>query len=161
VDTFAEQIEEEITYAEARTVKQLVSAEMSMLGKFEGMMLIVTVVAMAASVLGVTTTMTTSVIERRKEIGLMKSVGAERGKISALFLGEAALIGIMGGIAGFLTGAVLPHYVGLSVFETAISTNIILLPVAIGISVAVAVVACIIPVRRAQAIEPAQVLRGE
>jgi putative ABC transport system permease protein len=161
VDTFAEQIEEEITYAEARTVKQLVSAEMSMLGKFEGMMLIVTVVAMAASVLGVTTTMTTSVIERRKEIGLMKSVGAERGKISALFLGEAALIGIMGGIAGFLTGAVLAHYVGLSVFETAISTNIILLPVAIGISVAVAVVACIIPVRRAQAIEPAQVLRGE
>ncbi len=161
VDTFAEEIEGEIDYVEARTVKQLVSAEMSMLGKFEGMMAMVTLVAMAASVLGVTTTMTTSVIERQKEIGLMKSVGAERRKISALFLSEAAVIGTIGGILGFVAGVFLARSIGLSVFDTAVSTNILLLPVAIGISVAVAVGASILPVRRAQAVEPAVVLRGE
>lgn len=161
VDTFAEEIEGEIDYVEARTVKQLVSAEMSMLGKFEGMMAMVTLVAMAASVLGVTTTMTTSVIERQKEIGLMKSVGAERRKISALFLSEAAVIGTIGGILGFVAGVFLARSIGLSVFDTAVSTNILLLPVAIGISVAVAVAASILPVRRAQAVEPAVVLRGE
>jgi putative ABC transport system permease protein len=161
VDTFAEEIESEIDYVEARTVKQLVSAEMSMLSKFEGMMAMVTMVAMAASVLGVTTTMTTSVIERQKEIGLMKSVGANRRRISALFLSEAAVIGTIGGVIGFIVGVFLARYIGLSVFDTAVSTNIILLPMAIGISVAVAVAASIIPVRRAQAVEPAVVLRGE
>ncbi len=161
VDTFAAEIEAEIDYVEARTVKQLVSAEMSMLSKFEGMMAMVTMVAMAASVLGVTTTMTTSVIERQKEIGLMKSVGANRRRISALFLSEAAVIGTIGGIVGFIVGVFLARYIGLSVFDTAVSTNIILLPMAIGISVAVAVAASILPVRRAQAVEPAVVLRGE
>ncbi len=161
VDTFAAEIESEIDYVEAKTVKQLVSAEMSMLSKFEGMMAMVTLVAMAASVLGVTTTMTTSVIERQKEIGLMKSVGANRRRISVLFLSEAAVIGTIGGLVGFIVGVFLARSIGLSVFDTVVSTNIILLPIAIGISVAVAVAASIIPVRRAQAVEPAVVLRGE
>lgn len=161
VDTFAKEIEGEITYAEARTVKQLVSAEMGMLERFEGMMAMVTVVAMAASVLGVTTTMTTSVIERRKEIGLMKSLGAERRRITALFLTEAAAIGVLGGVLGFVAGVFLARMIGLSVFNTPVSTSVLLLPVAIAISVAVAVVASVPPVRRALRVEPAVVLRGD
>ncbi|NIS12306.1 MAG: FtsX-like permease family protein [Thermoplasmata archaeon] len=161
VNVFAEEIEGEIEYVEARTVKQLVSAEMATLENFEGMMVMVTVVAMAASILGVTTTMTTSVIERRKEIGLMKALGAERMRITALFLVEASVIGVIGGILGFIAGVFLARAIGLSVFETAVATNIILLPIAIGISVAVAVLASIPPVRRALRVEPAIVLRGE
>ncbi len=161
VDTFAREIEGELDYVEARTVKQLVSAEMSMLDRFEGMMTVATVVAMAASLMGVTTTMTTSVIERQKEIGLMKSVGAERRRISTLFLSEAAVIGVMGGMVGFVVGVFLARFIGLSVFDTAVSTSILLLPVALAISVAVAVVASVVPLRRALAVEPAVVLRGE
>ncbi len=161
VDTFAEEIEGVMPTVEARTVKQLVSAEMGILDKFESMMLMVTGVALAASFLGVTTTMTTSVIERRKEIGLMKSVGAEGNRIVALFLSEAAIIGVLGGIAGFVAGAVLAYVIGLSVFDTAISTSLVLLPVVIGMSVGVALAASIMPVRRAVAVEPAIVLRGE
>jgi putative ABC transport system permease protein len=161
VNVFANEIEGEMEYVEARTVKQLVSAEMATLQNFKGMMAMVTVVAMAASILGVTTTMTTSVIERRKEIGLMKALGAERFRITTLFLVESAIIGIIGGIIGFTVGVFLARMIGLSVFETAVATNIILLPVAIGISVAVAVLASIPPVRRALRVEPAIVLRGE
>jgi len=54
---------------------------MSILGKVENMMFLVTLVALLASALGVMTTMTTSVIERRKEIGLLKSIGAENRRI--------------------------------------------------------------------------------
>jgi putative ABC transport system permease protein len=161
VDTFAREIEGELDYVEARTVKQLVSAEMSMLDRFEGMMAVATVVAMSASLLGVTTTMTTSVVERKREIGLMKSVGAERRRISTLFLSEAAIIGAIGGFMGFLVGVFLARFIGLSVFDTAVSTNFILLPVALGISVAVAVTASVAPLRRAMQVEPAVVLRGD
>jgi putative ABC transport system permease protein len=161
VNVFAREIEGEMEYVEARTVKQLVSAEMATLQNFKGMMAMVTVVAMAASTLGVTTTMTTSVIERRKEIGLMKALGAERRRITTLFLVESSIIGVIGGIIGFTVGVFLARMIGLSVFDTAVATNLLLLPVAIAISVAVAVLASIPPVRRALKVEPAIVLRGE
>ncbi len=161
VDTFAEEIEEKITYAEARTVKQLVSAEMNILGKIENMMFLVTIVALLASALGVMTTMTTSVIERQKEIGLMKSVGAENNKIVSLFLSEASIIGIIGGFLGYFIGIVLSQFIGLSVFNTAISPRFEVIPIALGISIGVSLLASILPVRRAVKVEPAIVLRGE
>jgi len=161
VDTFAYEIQGAIPYVDARTVKQLVSAEMNILGKIEDMMFLVTIVALLASALGVMTTMTTSVIERKKEIGLMKSVGAENKKIVALFLGEATIIGIAGGILGYIIGFVLSQFIGMSVFNTTISSRIEVLPIAIGISVGVSLLASILPVRRATKVEPAIVLRGE
>jgi putative ABC transport system permease protein len=161
VDTFAEEIEEKLPYAEARTVKQLVSAEMSILGKIESMMFLVTIVALLASALGVMTTMTTSVIERQKEIGLMKSVGAEDKRIVALFLSEAAIIGSIGGLLGYIVGTVLAQFIGLSVFGTSITPRFEIIPIALGISVGIALLASALPVRRAMKVEPAIVLRGE
>lgn len=161
VETFAEEIEEQIPYTEGRTVKQLVNAEMNILNKIENMMFLVTIIALIASALGVMTTMTTSVIERMKEIGLMKSVGAENKKISFLFLTEAAIIGILGGILGFIIGVILADFIGMSVFSTSINPRMELLPVAIGISLTVALIASILPVRRAVRVEPVIVLRGE
>lgn len=161
VDTFAEEIEEKITYAEARTVNQLVNAEMNILGKIENMMFLVTIVALLASALGVMTTMTTSVIERQKEIGLMKSVGAENKKIVALFFSEAAIIGSIGGVLGFIIGVILAQFIGLSVFNTSISPHYQILPIAVAISIGVSLFASVLPVRRAVKVEPAIVLRGE
>ena len=161
VDTFAGEIEEKIPYADAKTVKQLVSAEMSILGKIENMMFLVTIVALLASALGVMTTMTTSVIERKKEIGLMKSVGAENKRIVLLFLSEAAIIGTIGGILGFVVGSILAQFIGLSVFDTSITLRLEIIPIAIGISIGVSLLASILPVRRAVKVEPAIVLRGE
>lgn len=161
VDTFAQEIEEKIPYAEARTVKQLVSAEMNILGKIENMMFLVTIVALLASALGVMTTMTTSVIERQKEIGLMKSIGAENKKIIALFFSEAAIIGVIGGIVGFIVGVVISQFIGMSVFNMLITPRFEIIPIVLLISVFVALFASVIPVRRAVKVEPAVVLRGE
>jgi putative ABC transport system permease protein len=161
VDTFAAEIMGAMPYTEARTVKQLVSAEMNILGKIEDMMFLVTIVALMASALGVMTTMTTSVIERKKEIGLMKSVGAENNRIISLFFSEAAIIGVAGGIIGYVIGLVLSQFIGISVFNTTIAPRLEVIPIAIGISVGVSLLASMLPVRRAVSIEPAIVLRGE
>jgi len=161
VDTFASEIMRVIPYVEARTVKQLVSAEMNILGKIENMMFLVTVVALFASALGVMMTMTTSVIERRKEIGLMKSIGAQNQKIVTLFLLETTIIGVIGGILGYLIGVVLSQFIGVSVFSTTISPRIEVIPFVLGISIGVSLLASIFPVRKATRVEPAIVLRGE
>ena len=161
VETFAEEIEGNIPYVEARSVKQLVSSEMNILNKIEDMMLLVTIVALLASALGVMTTMTTSVIERQKEIGLMKSIGAEDRRIVSLFLSEAAIIGVMGGVIGYVVGVILAQFIGLSVFDMPIAIRFEVIPVALGVSLGVSLLASAIPVRRAMRVEPAIVLRGE
>ena len=134
---------------------------MNILGKISNMMFLITIVGLLASALGVMTTMTTSVIERRKEIGLMKSVGAENKRIGALFISEATIIGIIGGILGYTVGIILSQIIGLSVFGTSINPRIEILPIAIGISIGVTLLASTLPVRRAVKVEPAIVLRGE
>lgn len=161
VDTFAQEIEEKIPYVEGSTVKQLVSAEMNILGKVENMMFLVTIIALLASALGVMTTMTTSVIERKKEIALMKSVGAENKKIVALFFSEAAIIGAIGGLAGFIIGVIVSQFIGLSVFNTLINPRYEIIPIVLLISIAVALIASLFPIRKAVKVEPAIVLRGE
>jgi putative ABC transport system permease protein len=105
--------------------------------------------------------MTTSVIERKKEIGLMKSVGAENKKIMSLFFSEATIIGIIGGIAGFIIGVILAQIIGISVFNTSITPRLEIIPIVLLMSITVALLASIIPIRRAIRVEPAVVLRGE
>jgi putative ABC transport system permease protein len=161
VDAFVEEIQANIPYVEARSVKQLVSAEINILDKISNMMFLVTIVALIASALGVMTTMITSVIERQKEIGLMKSVGAENKKIISLFLSEATIIGILGGILGYLIGIILSQFIGYSVFSMSITPRYEVIPISIGLSIGVALLASILPVRRAVKVEPAIVLRGE
>jgi putative ABC transport system permease protein len=105
--------------------------------------------------------MTTSVIERRKEIGLMKSIGAQNQKIVTLFLLETIFIGIIGGILGYMIGVILSQFIGISVFSTTISPQVIVIPFVLGISIGVSLLASILPVRKAIKVEPAIVLRGE
>jgi len=161
VETFASEIEEKIPYVEAKTVKQLTSAEMSVLKKIEDMMFLVTVVALFATAMGVSTTMTASVVSRQKEIGLMKSIGAENLRIAALFFSESAILGLIGGVVGFFVGFLLAQILGTSVFGTSISLHLIVLPIVVAISIGVVLVASAFPVRRAVKIEPVIVLRGE
>jgi putative ABC transport system permease protein len=161
VEVIAAEIEAEIPYVQAKSVKQMVKAEMEILGKIEELMLLVAIVALGASALGVMTTMTTSVVERTKEIGMMKAIGAENKKIASLFLFEALLIGLIGGIIGYIAGLGVAQFIGISVFNSSVSPKLEVLPLVLGISIGIAVLASAIPVRRAISIEPAKVLRGE
>jgi len=161
----AEKIGREIEYSipsvQAKSVRQLVNAESDIMMRLESMMGLVTAVALGASTLGVMTTMTTTVVERRKEIGLMKAIGARGREIASLFLVEAALIGLAGGLAGYLAGYVLAQYIGQTVFGSAVTVVPVVIPLTLGISMAVAAGASSVPIKRALGIEPAVVLRGD
>jgi putative ABC transport system permease protein len=161
VADMASEIQGKIPGVQGTTITQLTNAEMSTLDKYQSMMALVTAVALLASTMGIFTTMTANVTERRREIGLMKSIGAENRSIAALFLAEATLTGLIGGIGGFGVGIVLAQFIGLRVFSTTIPLRWEVLAVAIPIAIGVSLLASALPVRRAMAVEPAIVLRGE
>jgi putative ABC transport system permease protein len=109
----------------------------------------------------VATTMMTVVMERRKEIGLKKAIGADNRSIAAEFLGEGFVLGGLGGLIGSVCGFFFAQAVSVNVFGRGISLDWKLCPLTVLVSVAVTIVACLLPVRRATDVEPALVLRGE
>lgn len=161
VETIATEIEAKIDNVEAKTILQMTNTEMNILSTIEMMMTVVSFIALLATLLGVSTTMTTSVLERKSEIGLMMSIGAENIKIASLFLTESLLIGLVGGVLGYLIGIIGAQFVGLIVFNSLVSPQLIVFPIIIGISSIVSFIASIIPIRRALKIEPVIVLRGD
>ena len=161
VSSIVQQIKETFPRADAQPIGQIALAQGNMLAKIKLMVLLVTTIALLASAVGVTTVMTTNVMERRKEIGMIKAVGGENLQVALLFTGEAASIGIVGGIIGFLGGTGLAKVIGASVFTTAISPQLIVFPITVIIALGVALLGSIIPVSRAISTNPVVVLRGE
>jgi len=98
---------------------------------------------------------------RTREVALLRSLGAGRRDVLALFAGEAVVIGLIGGLAGLAIGIVAAQAIGHGVFGTSIALAPIALPVTLGLGVATALLASLLPVRHALSIEPAPVLRGE
>ncbi len=155
------ELEQAIPGSQGKVVKQIADAERNLLDKIRSLMLLVTVAVLLASVISVASTMTSTVLERRKEIGIMKALGAENGKIARLFYAEAVLIGLAGGLAGYLTGLAASQVIGKTVFATFISFRLLVLPVALGAALVVALIASRWPVEQALKIDPIVTLRGE
>jgi len=81
----------------ARTMQQGIN---SMFLIIQGVLGALGAIAMIVAALGITNTMTMSIYERTKEIGIMKAVGASNRQIKRVFLGEASIIGVLGGVIG-------------------------------------------------------------
>lgn len=159
IDSVIAQIKEALPGAEAKPIRQISEAEGAFLIRIELLMLLMAGVALAASALGVMATVTTAVIERRGEMGLMKALGADNGQIALLFLAEASLIGLIGGSVGYLGGLLLARLLSAAVFAAPLSPHAAVLPATLGLGVGVALLGSALPVRQAMAVEPISLLR--
>ena len=160
LSALAEQITESGA-AQARLVKRVTRSDASILGKLQALVLLVTVVVLVLTMISVSTTMTAVVSERRKEIGLRKALGASDNSIRGEFLGEGLFLGLLGGVIGAILGYVFALVVSKNVFGSDLQFNILMVPATILVSMLVSALSCLIPVKRAVAIDPALVLKGE
>jgi len=128
-------------------------------------------VALLVGAVGIANTMFTSVLEKTKEIGIMKAIGARNSDIMSIFLLNAALIGLIGGILGvvfgFLLSGFLPALMGdssgimgrMASAGSVISLSSIFL--ALGMSVFIGVISGVIPAYQASRLKPVDALRYE
>lgn len=122
-------------------------------------------ISIIVGAIGIINTMTTSVLERRKDIGIMKAIGARNRDIFMQFFVESGLMGLAGGIVGVVFGVII-GYIGTDALNnfigstTAPSINIFLIIFTLFGSFAIGSLAGIIPALRAAHQHPVDALRG-
>lgn len=159
VSSVAHQIEEVLAGSQATPVRRVAQAETAILSRVQRLLALVSVAALLGAVLVVLSTMTTTVLERRPEIALLKALGAANLSLSTWFLTEAALLGLLGGALGYVGGLAGARLIARSVFDATVSPQPVLLPLMLGLATATAVVGTLVPLRTLQRTDPALVLR--
>jgi putative ABC transport system permease protein len=159
--SIAFQLAEAIPHAHAEQVRQVSQNEGAVLTRIEGLIFLITLAALFASALAVSAAMATTIFERRAEVGLMKALGAGKLAVASIFFAEAALLALIGGLAGFFVGGLLAHQIGHSIFSSDISIPLVLLPVILAIAVIVTFAGSAAAIRRAVGLDPVFALRGE
>ena len=127
----------------------------------QGSITLISGLAVAAGVFGVSNTMLMAVVERRREIGIMRAIGTGTGQILATFLQESLVLGVVGGSAGILLGIIasniltIPSLIGITI---TLDVPIHLVVEALGIALGTALLGGIYPALRAARLRVANAL---
>ena len=160
VSSIAFQIEEVVNNSSARPVRQIAESEGKILDKTQLLMLLITVLSLISAALGVSNLVSANVMERSREIGLMKALGARNYEVILMILTETLIAGILGGIVGYFIGMGFAQVIGYTVFGSAIANNIIVVPIVGALMVAVILLGSVPAIRTLLSLQPASVLHG-
>ena len=131
----------------------------------QGVLVGIASIALIVGGIGIMNTMYTSVLERTKEIGVMKAVGATNKRILTLFLIESGFLGFFGGVIGVTLGLGISKLVeaiafaqfGESLIKADVSLTLLL--GALFFSFAVGAMSGVLPARQASKLKPVEALR--
>lgn len=155
------QIQEVLPHTHAEQIRRIAQGEGTVLSQISGFMWLVALAALLAAALAVAASMTTAILERRQEIGLMLALGASRLTVATLFFAETCMLALIGGAVGYLLGSLLAERVGRQVFGSAIAFNPVLLPATLLLAVIVSLAGSAPSVWRAMRMEPSAILRED
>ncbi|MDP3990500.1 MAG: ABC transporter permease [archaeon] len=175
VDVVAENIREELRKEHnvdegkedfsVETPQQVLSILNNILAVVQGVLVGIAAISLVVGGIGIMNTMYTAVIERTKEIGVMKAVGATSKNIMLLFLIESGFLGLFGGIIGVTLGfgiSKLIEIISFQIFESALITAEISLSLLFGallFAFSVGAISGVFPARQAAKLKPVEAFR--
>ena len=146
--------------ADVHGVKQFTEAEGRIYNRISGLLSTTVLLVLLLTSLCVMAGMSNVAIERKNDVGLMKAIGGSVRRVVRLFLAEAILMGIAGGLVGSAIGMLVSIWLGKAVFGVAAQPRWIVYLFSVALTVLVSI-ASAFPLRRLASIRPASVFRGE
>jgi putative ABC transport system permease protein len=160
IQGYVAELQRSLPNAEVRPVRQFTDAQAKIFGRISGVLNFTVALVLALTALCVMAAMTNVAMERRNDVGLMKAIGGATRRVLRFFLVEAALLGFAGGVIGSAIGIFLSIWLGKQVFGVAAEPRLIVYPIAVALTVIVAILSAY-PLRRLASVRPASVFRGE
>jgi putative ABC transport system permease protein len=160
IQSYIADLQRLLPYADVRPIRQFTEGEAKIYDRISGLLTATVGIVLLLTALCVMAAMTNVAMERRMDVGLMKAIGGATRRVVRLFLAEAALLGLAGGLIGAAVGIFLSIGLGKAVFGVAARPRLIVYPLTVGLTVIVAILSAY-PLRRLANIRPASVFRGE
>lgn len=148
------------------TPDQILKQAGQILGAVQLILVGIAAISLVVGGIGIMNTMYTSVLERTKEIGIMKAIGATNYDIAAIFLTESGILGLIGGIAGIALGSAVAQIVGAVAKAQGFGMLLIIIdPMVVGgallFAFVVGALSGLMPARHAASLQPVDALRYE
>jgi putative ABC transport system permease protein len=155
----AAELEGHMAGVEVIPATERITGEAHIVTRLTLLMLLLTAAALTASILGLLSTTTATVVERATELALLRAIGASPRQLLSLLIGETGIVCLAGGLLGWVLGslggdAMRGSALGAATFQP------VLLPVALVIAALVGVLGTLAPLRMALRLDPARVLHG-
>ena len=163
IDKISNQIMEAIPNAKAIPITQAVGTRTLAVQQTANFSLLLASIILVVGIGGIMNTTQASVNQRMGEIGVLVSLGADNFHLYKMFLSEAVILGLIGGIVGTAMGIAASLLMGPLLINTPISLvelPLFVIPLAIGLSVIASVAASLYPTWRASKIDPVKALKA-
>ena len=155
------QLAQAVPAADVRPVRQIMEGEARVLGKTRATLLAAAALIILTAALCVLSTLMGWVFDRRRDFAIMKALGASERLLNGFFAAEAAALGAVGAVVGFLLGIGIAAWIGRANFHAAVLPRLGLLPIVLIGSMAVTLISAILPISLLRRVQPAVILRGE
>ncbi|MDQ6664566.1 MAG: FtsX-like permease family protein, partial [Acidobacteriota bacterium] len=148
---------------DVRLARAVADTESNVADKVRTSVFLLTLVILTITILCVTSNFSELVMERRREIGILKAIGSTERTIAALFVSESAVLAGISTIAGYVVGLIMAAWIGRDIFAGPFAIRLdwtVLFRVG-AVTVAVAALATMLAASRVWRIDPATVLRDD
>ena len=161
VDAALNRLDQTLPAAEVRPVRQIVEGEARVLNKTRATLLAAAVLIVLTAALCVLATLIGWVFDRRRDFAIMKALGASEKLVNGFFAAEAAVLGLVGALIGFVIGIGVAAWIGRVNFHAPVIPRLSVLPWIVAGSVFVALISAVVPIGLLRRVQPAIILRGE
>jgi putative ABC transport system permease protein len=159
ITSVAQDLSKTLSDSEARILRQISKADEKTSARVNWLMFLVTLAGLSASSLTMASTTTAMILQRRKELALMKAIGSSPFFIVLYLLSELLILAIAGSLAGYGLGTILSTALSRTIFQSSFDIKWIVLPLVGFIGFLIIVCGSSWPLRRALALDPAEALK--
>src|SRR6266849_6630015 len=161
VESFMRQLAQLLPSADVRPVRQIMEGEANVLNKTRATLYASATLVVLTSALCVLATLMGWVFDRRRDFAIMKALGASERLVNGFFAAEAAAMGAVGAIVGFVLGIGIAAWIGRVNFHAPDVPRFSVLPIVLAGRMLVTLLSAILPIIMLRRVQPAIILRGE